>query len=268
MADVDQSFLESPPPALVAKWQAQAEQARAAAGKLQAERRVALREEEKGGLEVERGKLIVEMETLAAEDGKDARDRRLADDDYPRRFYHFHGEVNPSSVSGCMTKLKQWHRLDPDCDIEVMFSSPGGSVIAGIELYDFISSLRKYSGGSHKITTSSYGWAASMAGILLQAGDVRKIGPESWLMIHESSFMAAGKLGDVEDTVEWIKSVSKRVVNIFVNRAQELKDDESLRLGKPRRVISKRAFESAWRRKDWFVSADQAWTLGLVDVIG
>ena len=46
-------------------------------------------------------------------------------------------------------------------------------VIAGLALYDFIQTLRRK---GHKVTTVSYGMAASMAGILLQAGDVRVMG--------------------------------------------------------------------------------------------
>ena len=54
-----------------------------------------------------------------------------------------------------------------------------------------------------------------MAGILLQAGDIRIMGAESWLMIHEISFGASGKIGEIEDTVEWVKKIQERVVKIF-----------------------------------------------------
>ena len=46
-------------------------------------------------------------------------------------LYRFAGDVTHSSVSSCMKKLTQWHRLNPNCDIEIIFSSPGGSIIDG-----------------------------------------------------------------------------------------------------------------------------------------
>jgi len=67
-------------------------------------------------------------------------------------------------------------------------------------LYDYVRGLRRQ---GHHVTTSSLGYAASMAGILLQVGDKRIMGAESWLLIHEGSFGAVGSVGQVEDTVEW-----------------------------------------------------------------
>ena len=63
--------------------------------------------------------------------------------------------------------------------MEIVFSSPGGGIISGFELFDFMQDLRSK---GHKITTGSLGYAASMAGILLQAGDVRWIGHQSWMI--------------------------------------------------------------------------------------
>jgi ATP-dependent protease ClpP protease subunit len=90
-----------------------------------------------------------------------------------------------------------------------------------------------------------------MAGILLQAGDVRVMNAEAWLLVHEASFGAGGKLGEVEDTVEWVKKVSKRVKDIFAKRSN----------------LSSSQIESRWRRKDWWIDADEALKLGFCDVI-
>ena len=49
-------------------------------------------------------------------------------DDY-NHIYRFSKDVNELSVRSCMTKLTEWHRRDPECAIEVIFSSPGGSII-------------------------------------------------------------------------------------------------------------------------------------------
>ena len=82
-------------------------------------------------------------------------------------------------------RLTEWHRLEPKCNIEIIFSSPGGSIIDGFELFDHIQHLRNE---GHHVTTGSLGYAASMAGILLQSGDTRWIGHQAWMMIHRAAF--------------------------------------------------------------------------------
>ena len=77
--------------------------------------------------------------------------------------------------------------------------------------FDFIQELRAK---GHKITTGSLGMAASMAGILLQAGDVRWIGHQSWVMIHRAAFGAIGKTYEVEDEVKLVKRIEERILNI------------------------------------------------------
>ena len=81
--------------------------------------------------------------------------------------YRFSGGVDKTTVAKCRNKLTQWSRRFPDCDMEIVFASPGGGITAGFELFDFIQQLRAK---DHHITTGSLGMAASMAGILLQSG--------------------------------------------------------------------------------------------------
>ena len=108
----------------------------------------------------EAGKAEIEFEKAHSSRQKDL----LSDEE--NHLYRFSKEVSYQSVQACMNKLTQWHRKDPKCPIEIVFSSPGGSIIDGFELFDFIQYLR---GKGHTITTGSLGMAASMAGILLQA---------------------------------------------------------------------------------------------------
>ena len=147
-----------------------------------------------------------------------------------------------------MTKLTEWSRLDPKCDMEIVFSSPGGGIISGFELFDFIQSLRS---SGHKITTGSLGYAASMAGILLQAGDVRWIGHQSWMMIHRAAFGAMGKTFEVEDEVKFVKRIEKRILDIFISRSK----------------LSKTKIQRNWNRKDWWITADECLDLNLVDEV-
>ena len=174
-------------------------------------------------------------------------DRASADDEM-NHLYRFSGSVGEASVKKCMSKLTEWSRLSPKCDMEIVFSSPGGSIIDGFELFDFIQDLRSR---KHKITTGSLGMAASMAGILLQAGDRRWIGHQCWMMIHRAAFGAIGKTYEVEDEVKLVKRIEERCVDIFVSRSK----------------LTRLKVKRNWDRKDWWIDADQCLEYGLVDEI-
>ena len=188
-----------------------------------------------------------EMAERAADANRREYDFTLAGDTY-NHVYQFSSEVTSGSVASCIDKLSRWARMEPGCDIEVIFNSPGGSVIPGMALFDYLVDLRHK---GHKLTTVALGHAASMAGILLQAGTHRVMGPESWLLIHEISFMAIGKIGEVEDTTDWAKRICERVVQIFAERSKMAATEIELR----------------WKRKDWWLSSNECLTLGLVDEV-
>ena len=167
------------------------------------------------------------------------------------KFHHtflFDDSVASGSVTQCMDRLNMWDRLDPGCDVEIVFNSPGGSVTQGMALYDHIQEFKRR---GHRVTTVAMGMAASMAGILLQAGDVRAIGAESYVLIHEIATGAIGKIGEIEDTVTFVKMIQKRVLNIFAARSK-----------KPASY-----FERHWRRKDWWLSSEDCLELGIVDEV-
>ena len=174
-------------------------------------------------------------------------DRMMASDE-ENHVYRCDGEVSKSSISTCLKKLTQWSRCDPGCDIEIVISSGGGGIIPGFELFDFIQDLRNK---GHTITTGSLGMAASMAGILLQAGSVRWLGHQSWMMIHRAAFGAFGKTYEVEDEVEFVKRIEARILDIFTARSD----------------LTTRKIKRNWDRKDWWISSDQALKLGLIDEV-
>lgn len=182
----------------------------------------------------------------------------LAKDDY-YNIYVFDDSVAAGSVEKCILKLTEWSRNSPNCDIEIIFNSPGGSVIDGMALYDFIDQLKRK---GHKITCSSLGMAASMAGILLQAGDVRKMGAEAWILIHEGSFAAVGSVGQVEDTVEWVKKIQDRILDIFAKRSAG--SDSKTATQK----LNKTQIKRRWHRTDWWLDSDSALKYGFIDEIG
>lgn len=183
---------------------------------------------------------------------QEVRRRELATDRY-HHVYQFTGVVKDNSVSDCIDELSYWHRQcnetssDP-CPMTIVFYSPGGTVFAGMQLFDYISYLRRQ---GHRITTVCSGWAASMGAVLMQAGDVRIMGPESYLLIHEVSGGAMGSTGDMEDTMELIKKMNKRIAGIFASRS----------------TMTLAAVEKRMNRKDWSLSSDEALKLGLVDEV-
>lgn len=226
----------------VTKAIAEAEKARAEGRKADAE--AAMAEAKLEGERIDLGK-------------KEYEDReRLAADKY-NHTYRFTGAVGEASVKACIGQLTSWHRMDGDDPgpIKIIFQSPGGSVIEGMALFDFIQELR---GAGHHITCLGSGYAASMAGILLQAGDERVMTAESWLLIHEGSFGVGGSVGEVEDTVEWVKKISDRILNIFATRSGAS--------GCPR-PLSKAQLKRRWHRKDWWLSSDEALEHGFIDRI-
>jgi len=174
----------------------------------------------------------------------------LAGDRY-HHVYYFGSSVDSSAARACMKQLAEWQRLVEDGrkpDIEIIFSSPGGSVFDGLALFDYIQGIRQ---DGFKVITSAIGYAASMAGILLQAGDVRRMGAESYILIHEAAFGVGGKIGEVEDEVAFMKQVQARVLEIFARRSR----------------LTVKQLARGWRRKDWWISSTDALKYGLVDEI-
>ena len=179
----------------------------------------------------------------------DREDERRQDELAAHRYHHvylFKGEVTEDSTQRCMNQLTLWDRKDPKCDIEIVFNSPGGSLTAGLALWDHIKFIQSR---GHQVTTSTVGMAASMAAVLLQAGDIRIMGKESWLLIHEASFGAGGSFGEVEDRVDWIKRIQNRIVNIFAERSN----------------LTPAQIKKKWTRTDWWIDSNQALEWGLVD---
>lgn len=197
--------------------------------------------------DVEARKLRAEAETAEIALERERRKERteMAKDAH----HHVHTiseSISAGSVKTTITQLTEWMRNAPGCEIEIVFNSPGGSVIDGMALWDFLTLVK---GRGHHLTTTCLGMAASMAGILLQAGDHRVIGRESYVLIHEVSFGAGGKIGEVEDEVEFVRKIQDRVLDIFAARS----------------TLTKRQIANRWRRKDWWLDSEECLRLGFAD---
>lgn len=148
-------------------------------------------------------------------------------------------------VIGCLASM---HRMNPSCDIEICISSHGGSVVDGMAIYDYIQGIRA---AGHKVTTEGLGMTASMGGVLLQAGDVRVMGRNAFLLIHQASGMSFGSSFEIKDRLVLMEKMESRITDIYVSRAK----------GK----ISREEFSEKWNRTDWWLNAEEALALGFVD---
>jgi ATP-dependent Clp protease protease subunit len=133
---------------------------------------------------------------------------------------------------------------DPGKDINIYINSPGGSVTAGLALYDTMQFL------TCDVSTYCMGIAASMGSVLLTAGTKGKrfCLPNSHVMIHQVSGGAQGTASDVERTVEFMYSLKKRLNGILAKHTG--------------RSIEQINIDSD---RDNYMTAQQAAEYGLVD---
>ena len=191
-------------------------------------------------LEIETARADLELEALRRREGDAAAEADRA------RHFTFYSEVSAESVRQCMADLGQWSRRDRGSPITVTFNSPGGSVLDGLALFDFFRQLRK---DGHHLTTVAIGRAASMGAVLLQAGDERLVGQNAFLLVHEVSHLSAGKVSELEDSVEFSRRLQQRLLAILAERS----------------TLSTRDIQRRWARKEWWLDADEAVALGLAD---
>ena len=240
-------------PSEVAKNEAEAAKTLIEAQAAQAEAEANVRKAEAEARKLAAEAALEELKLTAAGFDRDVavykREKELAGDEY-HFHYKFHGGVDGSSCAKLADQLKVWERLHDPQPVTIEMFSPGGSVFPGLALLDNIVSMRKR--GWH-FTITTRGYAASMGGILLQAADVRVIGSESYILIHEISAGAMGKIGEMEDEIEFLQLVQKRVNDLFARRSG----------GK----VTPAKLRAMYRRKDFWLDSDQALRLGIVDEI-
>jgi ATP-dependent Clp protease protease subunit len=135
---------------------------------------------------------------------------------------------------------------DPKKDIHIYINSPGGSVTAGLAIYDTMQFV------TCDVTTYCMGIAASMGAVLLCAGTKGKrfALPNSDIMIHQVSGGAQGQASDVERQVEFMYKLKRRLNGIL-----------SKHTGKPVDQVERDA------DRDNYMTADEAKEYGLVDEV-
>jgi ATP-dependent Clp protease protease subunit len=131
-------------------------------------------------------------------------------------------------------------------DINIYINSPGGSVTAGLAIYDTMQFL------TCDVNTYCIGMAASMGAVLLAAGSKGKrfALPNSDIMIHQVSGGAQGQASDVERTVEFMFKLKKRLISILAKHTGQT--FEKVHLDSDR---------------DYYMTADEAKAYGLIDEV-
>lgn len=133
---------------------------------------------------------------------------------------------------------------DPEKDITIYINSPGGSVSAGLAIYDTMAHVRP------DVSTICVGSAASMGAVLLAAGTKGKryILPHSRVMIHQPSGGATGQAADIQITAKEIVKIKTILTDILTKHS-----------GKERADVEKDA------ERNFYLNAEEAIAYGLVD---
>ena len=135
---------------------------------------------------------------------------------------------------------------NPNADISLYINSPGGSVTAGMAIYDTMKYIKA------PVRTVCIGMAASMGAFLLMAGDKGKLMalPNSEVMIHQPSGGAEGQATDVTIRAEWLLKTKKKMTGMM-----------SEMTGQPKERIANDI------ERDYFMSAEEALSYGIIDEI-
>jgi ATP-dependent Clp protease protease subunit len=153
-------------------------------------------------------------------------------------------EINDVTASLVVAQLLFLEGQDPDKDIHLYINSPGGSVTAGMAIYDTMNYVKC------DVSTICIGLAASMGSFLLSSGAKGKriALPNAEIMIHQPMGGAKGQASDIKIHAEWILKIRSRINRIM-----------SEQTGQPIEVIERDT------ERDNFMSAEDARTYGLID---
>ena len=152
-------------------------------------------------------------------------------------------EVNDVSASVIVAQLLFLEADDPDKDIQLYINSPGGSVTAGMAIYDTMQYIKC------DVSTICLGMAASMGAFLLSSGakGKRYALPNSTIMIHQPSGGAQGQATEIQIVADQIAKTKKKLNEIL-----------SANTGQPLEIVEKDT------DRDNYMTAEEAKAYGLV----
>ena len=155
-------------------------------------------------------------------------------------------EVNDTTASLVVAQLLYLEAQDPDKDIQFYINSPGGSVTAGMAIYDTMQYV------TCDVSTICIGMAASMGAFLLSSGTKGKrfALPNAEIMIHQPSGGTKGQASDIKIQAEWMLRTREKLNKILAENT-----------GKS---VEQIAVDT---ERDHFMPADEACAYGLIDKV-
>ncbi len=185
--------------------------------------------------------MVIEPTNRGGERSYDIFSRLLND-----RIIMLSDEVNDTTASLIVAQLLYLESQDPDKDISFYINSPGGSVTAGMAIYDTMNYIKP------DVSTICVGLAASMGAFLLSSGAKGKrfALPNSEIMIHQPLGGAKGQASDIKIHADWILKTRDKLNHILADNT-----------GKPLEVIERDT------DRDNFMSAADAMAYGLIDKV-
>lgn len=162
------------------------------------------------------------------------------------RIVFISGEINDATANTVVAQLIYLEAKNPDKDICVYINSPGGSVTAGMAIYDTMKYVKC------DVSTICIGLAASMGAFLLAAGTKGKrfCLPNSEVMIHQPLGGAQGQASDIEISAKHIIQTKKKMIEML-----------SENTGQPIEKVENDV------DRDYFMTAKEAVEYGLVDKV-
>ena len=162
------------------------------------------------------------------------------------RIVFLGGEITDDTANLVVAQLLFLEMEDPDSDISLYINSPGGSVTAGMAIYDTMQYIKP------QVRTVCVGMAASMGAFLLMAGEKGKrlALPNAEVMIHQPLGGAQGQATDVAIRAEWLMKTKKKMINMMAEMT-----------GQPLDKLT------ADCERDYFMTAQEALDYHIIDEI-
>ena len=162
------------------------------------------------------------------------------------RIVFLGGEITDDTANLVVAQMLFLEMEDPDSDISLYINSPGGSVTAGMAIYDTMRYIKP------QVRTVCVGMAASMGAFLLMAGEKGKrlALPNAEVMIHQPLGGAQGQATDVAIRAEWLMKTKKKMTAMMAEMT-----------GQPLKKVQ------ADVERDYFMSAEEALDYHIIDEI-
>jgi ATP-dependent Clp protease protease subunit len=162
------------------------------------------------------------------------------------RIIFLGGEIDDDTANVVVAQMLFLEMENPDADISLYINSPGGSVTAGMAIYDTMNYVKC------PVRTVCVGMAASMGAFLLMAGEKGKrlALPNSEMMIHQPLGGASGQASDVQIRAEWLLKTKQKINRLIAEMTGQKLD---------------RVEKDADR--DFFMGAKEALEYGIIDEI-